>query len=48
MGGPLHTAWELAQVWPDAELYPVEGSGHTGNAEMRDLMIDAFARFAER
>jgi proline iminopeptidase len=48
MGGPLHTAWELAQVWPDAELYPVEGSGHTGNAEMRDLMLDAFARFAER
>ncbi len=48
MGGPLHTAWELAQVWPDAELFPVEGSGHTGNAEMRDLMIDAFARFAER
>jgi proline iminopeptidase len=48
MGGPLHTAWELAQAWPDAELIAVSGSGHTGNAAMRDHMLAAFDRFAGR
>ena len=27
MGGPLRTAWELAQAWPDAELVAVERLG---------------------
>ena len=48
MGGPLRTAWELAQAWPDAELIAVSGSGHTGNAAMGDHMLAAFDRFAGR
>jgi proline iminopeptidase len=48
MGSPIHTAWELARVWPDAELVPVVGSGHTGDDEMRDQLRAALDRFAER
>jgi proline iminopeptidase len=48
MGGPLHTAWELARAWPDAELIAVSGAGHTGDAEMGAQMVGALKRFAGR
>ncbi|MFD8495932.1 prolyl aminopeptidase [Amycolatopsis sp. NPDC059657] len=35
LSGPLHTAWELAKLWPEAELAVIEDSGHTGSDEMR-------------
>jgi len=38
LGGPVTTAWELAQVWPDAELVVVEDSGHTGSTTMREAL----------
>ncbi len=48
MGGPPRTAWELARAWPDAELVIVEDSGHTGNDTMRDHIVGALDRFADR
>jgi proline iminopeptidase len=48
MGGPLHTAWELARAWPDAELVVIEDSGHTGSDTMRDQIAAAVNRFAQR
>lgn len=48
MGGPLLTAWELAQAWPDAELVVVEDSGHTGSGTFRDTIMSAIDRFADR
>src|SRR6476659_3630486 len=42
LGSPLDPAWALARAWPDAELIAVTGSGHTGNAAMRDHMLAAF------
>jgi proline iminopeptidase len=46
LGGPLHTAWELARVWPDAELIAIHGAGHTGNEEMGARLSAALDRFA--
>lgn len=34
LGGPAHTAWELARAWPGAELIMVEDCGHTGSPTM--------------
>jgi proline iminopeptidase len=45
LSGPLLTAWELAQAWPDAELKVIEDSGHTGSPAMRRAILDAIARF---
>lgn len=45
LSGPLLTAWELAQAWPDAELKTIEDSGHTGSPAMRTAVLDAIARF---
>jgi len=45
LSGPLLTAWELAQAWPDAELKVIEDSGHTGSPAMRTAIVDAIARF---
>ena len=36
LGGPVRTAWELAQAWPDARLVVIEDSGHTGSAAMTE------------
>lgn len=47
MGGPLITAWELAEAWPDAELHVVEEAGHLGNAEVDRPVRAALDRFAE-
>jgi proline iminopeptidase len=46
LGGPLHTAWELARVWPDAELIAIREAGHTGNEEMGAQLSAALDRFA--
>jgi proline iminopeptidase len=45
LSGPLLTAWELAQVWPDAELRIIEDSGHTGSPAMGAAIMDAISRF---
>jgi proline iminopeptidase len=49
LGGPLVTAWELAQAWPDGELVVVSGAGHaSGDPGMREAVIAATDRFAAR
>jgi proline iminopeptidase len=48
MGSPLRTAWELAQVWPDARLVVVDDSGHTGSESMRYETLEAVDQFASR
>jgi proline iminopeptidase len=48
LGGPVVTAWELARAWPDAELFVVDDSGHTGSDTMRERMLDALDGFARR
>ena len=45
LSGPPDVAWRLAQAWPDAELHFVAG-GHTGDAEMDRLLLEATERFA--
>jgi proline iminopeptidase len=47
LAGPPDVAWELAQAWPDAELHFIAG-GHTGDAEMDRLLLEATDRFATR
>jgi proline iminopeptidase len=44
LGGPVITAWELAQAWPGAELIVIDDSGHTGSAAMRSALDDAAGR----
>ncbi|WP_327118669.1 prolyl aminopeptidase [Nocardia sp. NBC_01730] len=46
LSGPLYTAWQLAEAWPDAELQVIENSGHTGSPAMRTAVLRAIARFA--
>jgi proline iminopeptidase len=41
LGGPVITAWELAQAWPDAELVIIDDSGHTGSAAMKEVLDSA-------
>ncbi|GIH74308.1 prolyl aminopeptidase [Planobispora longispora] len=48
LGSPVGTAWELARAWPGAELIVIEDSGHTGSDAMRDEILAAIDRFAER
>jgi proline iminopeptidase len=45
LSGPLLTAWELAQAWPEAELMIIEDSGHTGSPAMQNAVLDAIAKF---
>jgi proline iminopeptidase len=47
LAGPADIAWQLAGAWPGAELHFVAG-GHTGDAEMERLLLDATDRFATR
>ncbi|GGP09290.1 proline iminopeptidase [Nonomuraea glycinis] len=46
LGGPLETAWQLAQAWPDARLVVVEDSGHTGSDTLRKELHAAVEGFA--
>jgi proline iminopeptidase len=41
LGGPVITAWELAQAWPGAELIIIEDAGHTGSTAMREALDSA-------
>lgn len=45
VSGPLETAWELAQTWPDSELIVVNDAGHFGPG-MAGHLIAATDRFA--
>lgn len=45
LSGPPDVAWSLARAWPDAELHFIAG-GHTGDAEMDRLLLEALDRFA--
>lgn len=47
LAGPPDIAWELARSWPAAQLHFVPG-GHTGDAEMDRLLLEATDRFAAR
>lgn len=47
LAGPPDVAWLLARAWPDAELHFVR-AGHTGDAEMDRLCLEATDRFASR
>lgn len=46
LGGPPSTAWQLAQVWPDAQLRLVSG-GHAGQDEMSQEVLAATNRFRD-
>ncbi|NIH79165.1 prolyl aminopeptidase [Amycolatopsis viridis] len=48
LSGPVETAWELAKVWPDADLQVIEDAGHTGSDAMRAAMRAALDEFAVR
>jgi len=48
LSGGVHTAWELARVWPRAELIIVDDSGHTGSTSMRDQIHAAADRLYEQ
>jgi proline iminopeptidase len=47
LAGPPDVAWELARAWPGAELHFVPG-GHTGDAEMDRLLLEATDRLSTR
>jgi proline iminopeptidase len=47
MQGPLKTAWELKQAFPEAELRVIEDAGHSSSdAGMTEALVEAFDRFA--
>lgn len=49
VSGPPDVAWNLAKVWPDAELYLVDDAGHgAGDPGMTERLIEATDRFAKR
>ena len=49
ISGPPDVAWQLAKVWPDAELVLVDDAGHTtGNPTTEAAILAATARFATR
>ncbi len=45
LGGPLLTAWELAQAWPDAELVVLDNAGHR-SPDLGAHVVAATDRFA--
>ena len=47
LSGPPDVAWLLARAWPGSELHFIPG-GHTGDAEMDRLLLEATDRFATR
>lgn len=45
--GPLKTAWDLQQAFPEAELRIIEGAGHSSSdAGMTEALVATFDRFA--
>jgi len=47
IGGPVRTAWELAQAWPASELVVLGSAGHTSSG-IADQVVAATDRFARR
>jgi proline iminopeptidase len=47
LSGPPDVAWQLARAWPGSDLHFVPG-GHSGDAEMDRLLLEATDRFASR
>jgi proline iminopeptidase len=47
LGSPLGTAWELAEVWSNAQLVIVDDSGHTGSQAMTAEVVASFDRLAQ-
>jgi len=45
LGGPPDVPYLLAKAWPDAELH-LTGAGHTGSAQVTELMLNALDRFS--
>jgi proline iminopeptidase len=45
LSGPVYTAWQLAEAWPDAELIVVDDAGHTSQTK-REPVLAALDRFA--
>jgi proline iminopeptidase len=45
LGGPVDTAWQLAQAWSNAQLHVVD-TGHTGGEQMTAALVEATNRFA--
>ena len=49
ISGPPDVAWQLAQVWPDAELVLVDEAGHAAaDPTMAAAILAATDRFADR
>lgn len=49
VSGPPDIAWELARIWPDAELTLVGGAGHgASDPGMAGTLVAAIDRFARR
>jgi proline iminopeptidase len=47
VSSPLDVPWQLAQVWPDADLVVAEGAGHSSTAPtMTEAIVAATDRFA--
>lgn len=47
LSGPAVNAWELAQLWPEAELTIFGGSGHKGSEAMAAKLLETTDRFAQ-
>jgi proline iminopeptidase len=43
---PLTTAWQMARLWPDAQLQVIAAAGHASGPGMSDAIIAALDRFA--
>ena len=49
VSGPPDIAWQLAQVWPDAEFVLIDEAGHgSGEPSVDEVLIAATDRFATR
>ncbi|MPZ00815.1 MAG: prolyl aminopeptidase [Actinophytocola sp.] len=48
LSGPLETPWLLDRAWPDAELFVIDDSGHTGSDALRERIVAALDDFATR
>lgn len=45
LGSPPHTAWQLANAWPDATLRIVDAVGHLGDQRTEQLVLAALDEF---
>lgn len=48
VSSPSDIAWQLAQLWPAAELHIVGGAGHTAGGAVADIVRGALDHFAGR